>query len=327
MEDRKSMKLTLEQVKTITSGALTVWEENGVFRFAKCTQKQVDAWYKLEDILGFRAESTTGVRLDFYTDSVFFAFTPQIKGEFERYEVYVDGLLTYYYTRDDFFNCVRKEIALDGKEHRITLCLPGHEIGALETVEIDDDASLRRHEFDCKILFIGDSITQGWESTWDSLSYAYNVSRFFNADSIIQGIGGSYSHNTVFDTSIAFEPDIVIIAYGTNDWNYYQTIEEGRMHLSKFLDQLVDRYGDKKLFGISPIWRNDYEKDPAMGSFESCCNYVKEEIKNHNMILIEGESLVPPLPEFFIEDILHPNTTGFGIYALNLIAQMQRHLG
>lgn len=123
----------------------------------------------------------------------------------------------------------------------------------------------------------------------------------------------SYSHNTVFDKKIEFEPDMVVVAYGTNDWNHYQTLEEGRMHFSQFLDRLVERYGDKKLFGISPIWRDNYEKDPAMGSFESCCDYVKEEIKKHNMILIEGESLVPPLPEFFIEDVLHPNTSGFGI--------------
>lgn len=319
------MKLTLEQMKTITVGALKVWEADGAFRFAKCTQKQVDAWYKLDDILGFRAETTTGVRLDFHTNSTTFAFTPQINGEYERYELYIDNVFTYYYSKADFVENRRKEIALDSKEHRITLYLPGHEIGALESVEIDDGATIEPHRFDCKMLFFGDSITQGWESTWDALSYAHNVSRVFNADSVIQGIGGSYSHNTVFDKEIAFEPDMVVVAYGTNDWNYYQTLEEGRMHYSQFLDQIVERYGDKKLFGISPIWRDDYEKDPAMGSFKSCCDYVKEEIKKHNMILIEGESLVPPLPEFFIEDVLHPNTSGFGIYALNLITQMKQY--
>lgn len=321
----KKMKLTLEQIKTIAVGALKVWEADGAFRFAKCTQKQVDAWYKLDEILGFRAETTTGVRLDFHTNSTTFSFTPQINGEYERYELYIDNVFTYYYTKADFVGDPRKEIVLDGEKHRITLYLPGHEIGALESVEIDDGATIAPHIFDCKMLFFGDSITQGWESTWDALSYAHNVSRVFNANSVIQGIGGSYSHNTVFDKDIEFEPDMVVVAYGTNDWNYYQTLEEGRMHFSQFLDQLVERYGDKKLFGISPIWRDDYEKDPAMGSFKSCCDYVKEEIKKHNMILIEGESLMPPLPEFFIEDVLHPNTSGFGIYALNLVAQMRQY--
>lgn len=233
------MKLTLEQIKTISVGALKVWEADGAFRFAKCTQKQVDAWYKLDEILGFRAETTTGVRLDFHTNSTAFAFTPQINGEYERYELYIDNVFTYYYTKADFVENTRKEIVLDGKEHRITLYLPGHEIGALESVEIDDGATIAPHKFDSKMLFFGDSITQGWESTWDALSYAHNVSRVFNANSVIQGIGGSYSHNTVFDKDIEFEPDMVVVAYGTNDWNYYQTLEEGRMHFSQFLDQLV----------------------------------------------------------------------------------------
>lgn len=323
----QAMNLTLEQIKTITVGALRVWEEKGAFHFAKCTRKQVDAWYQLEEILGFRAETTTGVRLDFHTNSKFFAFTPQIKGVYERYEIYIDNVFTYDYSKADFKETARKEISLDGKEHRITLYLPGHEIGALESVELEKDAAIMPHKFDRKILFIGDSITQGWESTWDALSYAHNVSRFFNAESIIQGIGGAYYHNTVFDNAMEFEPDIVVVAYGTNDWNHYQTIEEGKTHCSQFLDQLVKRYGDKKLFGISPIWRGDKGNNPAMGSFESCTAYVKEEIEKHNMILIDGETLTPHLGEFYIEDYLHPNTSGFGIYALNLITQMQKYLG
>ena len=320
------MKLTLEQIKTITVGALNIWEENEVFRFAKCTQKQVDAWYKLEDILGFRAETTSGVRLDFYTNSSFFRFTPQIKGTFERYEVYIDNVFLYHFDKTDFEVNTRKEIVLDDKEHRITLYLPGHEIGTLESVEIEDGATLAAHQYDCKMLFIGDSITQGWESTFDSLSYAHHVTRFFNAESVIQGIGGGFYHETIFDEAIQFEPDIVVIAYGTNDWQKYPTIEAGREQCSRFLDLIVKRYGDKKIFGISPIWREEGVSKPLMGSFQMCCSYVKDEIKKHGIILIEGETLVPHLGEFFVEDMLHPNMSGFGIYALNLTMQMQKYL-
>ena len=35
---------------------------------------QIDAFYALSDILGFRAETTTGIRLDFETDSKYLAF-------------------------------------------------------------------------------------------------------------------------------------------------------------------------------------------------------------------------------------------------------------
>lgn len=318
------MKLTLEQIKNITVGALNVWEADGAIRFARCTPKQTEAWYKQDTVLGERSEATTGIRFDFYTNSKTFAFTTKIVA---NYEIYIDNVLTYAYFKPDFEAEMSKKIELDGKEHRITFYLPSHDPGALESVEVDDAATLVPHKFDRKILFIGDSITQGWESTWDSLSYAYHVSRFFNAESVIQGIGGAYYHDTTFDEAIDFEPDIVIVAYGTNDWGHgHKTLEAGREHCRKYLDQLVAKFGDKKMFGISPIWRADDDRITSMGSFESCVSYVKEEIINHGMILIDGQTLTPHVPDFYSDAYLHPDTKGFGIYALNLIAELQKHL-
>ena len=132
---------------------------------------------------------------------------------------------------------ITKSIQLDGNEHRITLYLPAHGIGILGAVEIEDGATLRPHTYDRKMLFIGDSITQGWDSTWDSLSYANHVTRFFNAYSVIQGIGGAKYHDTTFDEAIDFEPDVVIIAYGTNDWTTYKTMEEARARAEAYLNE------------------------------------------------------------------------------------------
>lgn len=317
------MKLSLEQIKSITVGALEITEENGTFRFAKCTTKQIEVCYRLRTVLGDRAKTTTGIRLDFHTNSNVFAFEAETKG---KYDIYIDNVLTYFY-RDVDFNCgMKKEILLDGKEHRITLYFPAHTEGILRSVEIDNSATLSPHKFDCKILFLGDSITQGWDSTWDSLSYAQNVSRFFDAESIIQGIGGSTFYEDSFDSEIQFEPDIVIVAYGTNDWNAYPSLAEGREHCARFLDKVTARYCHKKLFGISPLWRADQVTDTSMGSFQSCTDYVKEEILSHKMILIEGDKLTPHLGDFYVDECLHPNTAGYGIYALNLIAKMKEHL-
>lgn len=316
------MKLTLEQIKNITVGALNIWEEDGAIHFARCTQKQIDAWYKVKPALGAGAECTTGIRLDFHTNTKIFAFTSKMIG---NYEIYIDNVLTYAYFKEDFENEKSKKIELDGAEHRITLYLPSHAPGALTAVEIEDGATLTPHKFDCKILFIGDSITQGWDSTWDSLSYAYHVSRFLNAESVIQGIGGALYHDTTFDEAIDFEPDIVIVAYGTNDWGCCKSLEEGRAHCKNYLDRLIVKYGDKKLFGISPIWRADNAKITAMGSFASWTAYVKEQIVNHGMILIDGETLTPHLPQFYSDAYLHPDTKGFGCYALSLISQMLKY--
>lgn len=318
------MRLSLEQIKSITVGALNIWAEDGAIHFAKCTPKQIDAWYKVEQILGERAEATTGIRLDFHTNSKTFAFATNVV---VHYEIYIDNVLTYAYFKTDFEVDMSKKIELDGEEHRITLYLPSHDKGILESVEIDDVATLVPHKYDCKMLFIGDSITQGCESTWDSLSYANQVSRFFNAESVIQGISGAFYQMTTFDEKIGFDPDIVVVAYGTNDWNHrHKTLKAGREHCRCFLDQLIARYSDKKLFGISPIWRADNERISSMGRFEECNAYIKEEIANHGMTVIDGQKLTPHLPDFYSDKYLHPDTKGFGVLALNLISELQKYL-
>lgn len=317
------MKLSLEQIRSITVGAVDIWQEADGVRFAKCTKKQVEAWYKLRPERAGNVDSATGVRLDFHTNSRNFSFTPVQKA---KYEIYIDDVMTHVFVEEDFSSERKKMIQLDGEEHRITLYLPAHSIGVLESVEIDDDASIRAHEFDCKILFLGDSITQGWDSTWDSLSFAQCTSRFFNAESVIQGIGGAVFHESLFDTNLDFDPDVVVVAYGTNDWRFYATQEEGEKNCQEFLKQLMKKYGNKTVFGISPIWRKDREKNLSMGRFEVCASYVKKNIMSHDLILIDGETLTPHQADFYFDEFLHPNTSGFEIYALNLIKQMQKYL-
>ena len=70
------MILTFDQIKDITVGAHKIWQgENGVIAFAKCTDKQVDAWNSLREILGQRARTTTGIRFDLHTDAKAVKFT------------------------------------------------------------------------------------------------------------------------------------------------------------------------------------------------------------------------------------------------------------
>lgn len=313
------MNLTLEQIQSITTGAIKIWHQNDGYHFAKCTDKQIAAWYAIKETLGMRAETTTGVRLDFHTNSKTFAFK---SSSGDRYDLYLDDVMTNFFVPGSL--TMKQIIELDGKEHRITLVFPSHTVGVLEEVAIDDGAYMKPHTYDRKILFVGDSITQGWNTRWDSLSFAHSVSRFFNADSIIQGIGGAIFHESTFDEDLPFEPDTVCIAYGTNDWGFYENKEQLREHAKAYLDKVTNKYENAKIFGISPIWRGDNDKIMPMGTFEECCNIVKEEIKNHNMILVEGEYLVPHSPEFFDDGFLHPNDIGFGIYAQNLAKSMNK---
>ncbi|MBQ8358236.1 MAG: SGNH/GDSL hydrolase family protein [Clostridia bacterium] len=314
------MTLSFEQIKNVTFGALRVRRSDEGILFDKCTEKQVTAWYTLSGTLGARAETTTGVRLDFVTDSQSLSFDT---ADGDKFEVFINGLQRYRIHAEAYrAKGETPTFELGEGEKRVTLLFPSHSRGVLTSVALDDGATLTPYRYACKMLFIGDSITQGWNSRYDSLSYAQRVSRFFNADSVIQGIGGAYYHEGTLD-KIDFDAETVVIAYGTNDFGHYPTLEEMRLRASRFLDGIAAQFGNKRVFVISPIYRADWQKPKKMGSFADACNLVKEEGVRCGFTVVDGMELVPHNSDFYA-DAVHPNDLGFGVYAERLIAEMQK---
>jgi lysophospholipase L1-like esterase len=323
------MKLTFEQIKSVTVGAVKINAESDGIHFHKCTEKQEKAWAALNaNTLGPRSLATTGIRLDFHTNSKSIRFSASSGNKFE---LYINGIHRKIFRMNDLRDAgeiptadITDPLGMPLDEARITLYFPAHSMGVLEYVELDDGATVIPHKFDCNMLFIGDSITQGWDSTYDSLSYAQCVSRFFNANSVIHGVGGGYYHDTIFD-SIDFKPDTVVVAFGTNDFSHYKTIEEFRYHCSAFLKSISEEYANVKnnIFVISPIWRADYlTKNAAMGSFADCRGVVIDTALKYGLNHIDGLELVPTCETLMADGFLHPNTAGFGQYALNLISKL-----
>ena len=94
------MKLSFDSIKNITIGAVRIWEEENGVHFCKCTQKQLDAWYAIDPVLARNAAATTGVRLDFVTNSSTFAFTAPVGNKFE---IYVNDILKYIIREEILF--------------------------------------------------------------------------------------------------------------------------------------------------------------------------------------------------------------------------------
>ena len=312
------MRLSFEQIKSVTFGALWMEQNGENIAFHKCTAAQEAAWHALSSTLGTRAETTTGIRLDFHTN----AKTLKVgTADGDKYEVYINGLSRYrvhaveYRERGE---CMTFDLG-EG-EKRVTLILPSHGKGVLTSVELDDGATLIPHEFACRMLFIGDSITQGWNARYDSLSFAWRLTNYFDANSVIQGIGGSYYHETTLDR-IDFDPDTVVIAYGTNDFGHFATLDEMRRHTARFLDGIAEQFGNKRVLVVTPIYRADWQKPKKMGSFAEACALVAEEGKRCGFTVIDGQELVPHNDDF-MADALHPNDLGFGVYAQNMIKKM-----
>ncbi len=308
-------RLTFAQIQSITVGAVSMEERQDGLHFHKCTQKQVNAWSALSEGLGMRAETTTGIRLDFHTDSRRLAFGVS---EGNKFEFYCNGVFQKQLRLNELGGHAEIELPHGETDTHVTLYFPAHECAVLSFVELDDGATLSPHRFDRTILFVGDSITQGWEATYDSFAYAPRVSRFFNANSVIQGIGGAYFHESTFDP-LPLDPDWVIVAYGTNDFGHYASLEELRAHASTHLRLIAEEYRGKRVIYISPIWREKQEK--SMGTFQQAREALIDEATKLGLEHVDGLTLVPADPAFFT-DGLHPDNLGFSFYAESLCRQL-----
>ncbi len=323
------MILTAEQIKSVAFGFVKSQIKDGLVYFQKCTDEQISAWYKIRQDLGERAEATTGIKLDFFTDgdAIEFSF---IKGR--KVEIYVDNLYRGQHLMDEYrTNGTRVIVPLKdtiGNSYdkvRVTVYFPAHdEQGVIDYFEVKNATYIERYQHSLKMLFIGDSITQGWATMTDTFSYAQRLTRYLDAESVIHGVGGAMFAKSTF-ASIDFCPDIVILSYGTNDLGFWKSGEEMLDNVRAYMSLVKKEYDGKKIFVISPIWRTDFDRVFDTGTFDEGRARVKTVAEEFGFIHIDGLKLVPPNAEYFFDHV-HPNEQGFSFYAENLYIQLKKYL-
>lgn len=313
--------LSYEQICSVTVGALRTWEEEGRVCFSKLSAAQMESLLSAVPAINPSAVATTGVRLDFYTDAACVAYVTATTG---RYELEVDGLLTQFVCAEAG-QPVRYPLPQDGREHRVTLYLPSHgEPGGLCGISLSEGASLRRPTYDRKFLFFGDSITQGWHSELDSLSFAYRVSRHFNAESVIQGIGGE-TYQPYNLAPMEFDPDVIFVAYGTNDANQRGSLEEVRTNCEAYLDKLAGLFPGVLVHVITPPWRTDLDSPRPWGRMELVSEVIAAVARERSLTVLDASVMIPHDPRFFTDSV-HPSDPGFCLYADALIRKLEETL-
>lgn len=325
-------KLSNENLRTLTVGAVRIEEEDGLLQFFKYTDEQMEGfgpWRKISP-----CTCTTGVKFDFYTNSKNVAVSFAAAG---KYEIWLDGLLRHalvvgenegegdIVVGERFETPITDAFGKTKNECRVTLYFPSHSVGVINYLELDEGAYSRRYEYSRRFLIIGDSLTQGWNSDYDSLSYANRLCRTFDAEGIIQGRGGSCYVPATMTKLENFEPDVVVVAYGTNDYVRIKSYEEYRKNVREYHDRLAECYGDKKIFIISPIWRRLPSPNSNL-DFCECREIIKDEAERHGFIHIDGARLVPPIEEDFFTDGLHLTDLGFSMYSENLTAELIKYI-
>lgn len=313
------MFLTFDQIKEFTSGAIAVVQEKDRIRFERMTEAQIEAFRTAGAHLYNNAISTTGIRIDFETNSNSLLIHTASAGKFD---VMVDNLPRAQYICKGPDLCC---LDLEPGDKRITIFLPSHSVGSIAKIRLDYGSKVWAHKYDRKILFIGDSITQGWNSKWDCLSYTYQLTTALNADAINWAVGGSFFTPDAFE-DVGFDADFIMIAYGTNDFNVFSSMEKFREKCTAYLERVKAAYPDKPVFCLTPLWRGEENMIRRVGTLQDIRDAITEIAQGFGFTVINGKKLVPHVPYFYADQRLHPDDLGFSLYASNLLLELNKYL-
>ena len=325
------MVLNNEQIKSIAANCLDVrTRENGRAQVLRFTDKQTEL-YRNSNFIPHPLCAPCAC-FDFTYNGEIIAFEFDITAvtsrkflSFDLYdgEVMVHSLYTYADSegqRQFFYKFS------DKRTRRVRLFLPYSCGVEIWNFTLDDGASFTPTSTDgrLKMLFLGDSITHGYDSHYTSMTYAATVARHYDAVCLNHGVGGYVFKAESLDAELPFTPDVITVAYGTNDWGRYGMDEDKyRAAADAFFDKLCTIYPSARIFGILPVWRADEDRRPERMPFTRVYEILRECYASHGVECIDGEKAVPQMRAFY-SDGLHPNTIGQHVYGLHVIEALEK---
>ena len=324
------MRLTDEQIKSVTLGALETYKDcDGILRFKRMTDTQAEEFIRENVDFAEKTASTACVRLDFYTNSdyVDFKFAGLKSGSSRKFyslDMYVNGNMRVSF-RQDSYDITEGHLyaKLEEGENRIQIFLPSIAIGGVEYVEIADGATLTPAVPKFSMLMLGDSITQGYDAKFTSLNYANATARMLDAEVVNQAIGGAMFYKEQLEYTGKY--DVITVAYGTNDWSKKESREELTRDCDAYFEKLSKLYPDAKKFAILPIYRGNLGIKPT-GDFYECREVVGECAKKHGIIPLDSIDYVGHDEIYFADKHLHPNDIGFATYAQKLVDDLKKYI-
>ena len=326
------MELTLKDIQSIAHGALRVEKnELGEIALYRFTEKQMALYERVNTAFFEKSFGTAGVRLEMDTDADTLDLKYHTRAASSRrfyyFDVFVDGVMVKHFGHDEIKEAISVlHVDLPVGTHRVCIYFPNLAAASIRSLELSDGATFKPVKRERKLLSFGDSITQGYDARFASQSYANLLADKLGAELVNMGIGGEVFRPELVDAEMNYTPDIVTIAYGTNDWSGQERERTEKASVA-FYENVRKAFPNAKIFAITPIWRADNHRVTKVGVFEEGREIVRRAARGVGATIIEGDGMIPHLPEVCSDEYLHPNDYGFKFYANALYDAIAAHLG
>lgn len=338
------MQLTFEQIKSITAGAVSIEQEDNGIRFYRFNQEQRSLYQRRVRYLEEKMCSTAGIQLFFQTNSsMLFLRTTVSKGSATNhfsFDLFVNGkhidsLENYLQPATEesggkaFYamGTYEKSFPLGPGTKDVCLYFPWSVATVVEELSLDDNASLIPMIPEKKLLVYGDSITHGNTTRYSCNHYIPLLARAMNVQVRNKAIAGTTTFPEMAQLESPYDPDYVLVAYGSNDWDRH----EEAFFVAKYremMQAIAENYPRAQVFAISPIWRADQNtRERRMGPLSAIERNILVIAKDFpNVTVIPGIDLVHHDLQYYADVGLHPNDAGYESYFRNLWPEIEAAL-
>ena len=311
--------MTNRELQRIYFGAYSFKEtEDGWLQAFQYTEAQMEYFRSAFDFWYDRCMATTAKTLEMTTNARTVSFEYRIiwEGSQDSFELAVDNQITEIRYVKDLPKEGKLTWNLPDGEKNVVIYLPADATVLIRNCEVDGSFSpARKNE---KVLWLGDSITQGFGPLRSAQTYVSVANRLLNYDIINQGIGGYVYDKKSLIKMDGYTPDKIIVALGTNQFGC-ETMQD----VEEYYETLISIYGTEiPILCVTPLWRGDVP-DGFLTLARFCENVKAIAGRYHNVKIIDGFKLVPHLPEYFLDN-LHPNQLGTETYGRNLVEEIRR---
>ena len=167
------------------------------------------------------------------------------------------------------------------------------------------------------LLALGDSITQGYVCGHPSASYPAQVAATLGLDLINQAVAGHVFDEDAlggFSSWRAEPPEVLIVAYGTNDWSWGRSAGSIERAAVGFLERVHRMFPSVPTYVLSPLWRADEHEPmpcgrPLTWMHEMLCRVCSH---HENMRVVDGYHGIPKDTQLFADGVLHPGPECMG---------------
>jgi hypothetical protein len=198
----------------------------------------------------------------------------------------------------------------------------------LTVIELDDGCRVTdAAPLPLKWLAYGDSITQGMVAGLPTTCHAGLIARELPADVRNVAVGGAKLDALLAETIPGAQYDVVSIAYGTNDFNQGLSVAGYKAAADALLTALRNAMPEALILLVTvPTWAGRKEPNGNGVHIEEYRAALREAAAGRERVrLLEGAWILPDDPGFFVDSV-HPNDSGFRLYADCLLRECRKEL-